>query len=169
MPNHRHVATLGLGGNIGDPVRAMASVIERCKGSQVIELLAVSKLYRTPPWGKLDQPEFYNSCIKVETEFAPLALLDFCLELELELKRERIERWGPRTIDIDLLTYDDLALEHERLVLPHPRMHERAFVLMPLRDISPELRLHGKNITEWLEGADKTGITALDDEMWWSR
>lgn len=169
MAAKMHVATLGLGGNIGDPVAAMAAVIDRLAAAENIALLAVSKLYRTPPWGKLDQPDFYNACIKIETSLTPIDLLDFGLALESELKRERIERWGPRTIDIDVLTYNDQKIECERLILPHPRMHDRAFVLMPLKDVAADLVIQGKPVDHWLTSVDQTGIEAVSDEQWWKR
>lgn len=163
------IATLGLGGNIGDPVRAMASVVDAFGGGDAsIRLCAVSRLYKTPPWGKLDQPDFYNACIQLETTLGPIELLDHCLSLELDLKRERIERWGPRTIDIDLLTYGEIVMETARLTIPHPRMHERAFVLMPLSEIDSSMQIAGRSVGDWLVLADKSGIAAVSENgNWW--
>jgi 2-amino-4-hydroxy-6-hydroxymethyldihydropteridine diphosphokinase len=162
------IAALGLGGNIGDPIAAMSTVISAFEQSDQIDLLDVSKLYRTPPWGKLDQPDFYNSCILVSAKLEPIVLLDLCLSLELELKRERNERWGPRTIDIDLLTYGDELIELDRLVVPHPRMTERAFVLMPLADIAKDHIVDGRSIHEWLRDVDQSGIETMSlNGSWW--
>jgi 2-amino-4-hydroxy-6-hydroxymethyldihydropteridine diphosphokinase len=170
MRDKASIAALGLGGNIGDPIAAMSAVISSFDQSDLIDLLAVSKLYRTPPWGKIDQPDFYNACVLVQTTLQPVELLDLCLSLELELKRERIERWGPRTIDIDLLTYGDEEIELDRLVVPHPRMTERAFVLMPLTDIVKEHIVNGRSIGDWLRNVDQSGIEAMSqDGSWWQR
>jgi 2-amino-4-hydroxy-6-hydroxymethyldihydropteridine diphosphokinase len=131
---------------------------------------AVSRLYRTPPWGKTDQSHFFNSCAAVETRLAPEALLDLCLSIEREMKRERIERWGPRTLDIDVLTYEGVEQDAPRLELPHPRMTERGFVLMPLADIAPELMVKGRAVADWLVSADIAGIEIADESRdWWRR
>ncbi len=128
-------AALGLGGNLGDPVAAMARALQALEARDDTVVTAVSRLYRTPPWGKTDQDWFFNACAAVETTLAPEALLDVGLAIERSMKRERLERWGPRTIDIDVLLWGDETIAGERLTVPHPRMTERAFVLMPLADI----------------------------------
>lgn len=163
-----HRATLGLGGNIGDPVRAMALALRHLDQRADCAVTAVSKLYRTPPWGKTDQSWFFNACAAVSTALAPEDLLDACLGIEREMKRERIERWGPRTIDIDVLTYDDLSRAGGRLEIPHPRMTSRGFVLMPLADIAPELSVAGRTVSGWLAEVDTAGIeTANENPAWW--
>ncbi|MBX4892434.1 MULTISPECIES: 2-amino-4-hydroxy-6-hydroxymethyldihydropteridine diphosphokinase [Rhizobium] len=161
-------ATLGLGGNIGDPVTAMAAALQRLDGRDDCRVTAVSRLYRTPPWGKTDQSFFFNACAAIETRLAAEALLDVCLSIEREMKRERIERWGPRTLDIDVLTYGDVAQQAPRLELPHPRMTDRGFVLMPLADIAPGLVVRGRPVSDWLLEADVTGIEVADvSGEWW--
>jgi 2-amino-4-hydroxy-6-hydroxymethyldihydropteridine diphosphokinase len=163
-------AYLGLGGNIGDPVAAMSEALRRLDATPGCAVTGVSRLYRTPPWGKTDQAWFFNAAAAVETTVAPHALLDLCLELERAMKRVRAERWGPRTLDIDILAYDGLTLADGRLTLPHPRMHERAFVLMPLADIAPELDLSGRLVSDWLAWADKAGIEVADASPdWWRK
>ncbi|MEZ0004442.1 2-amino-4-hydroxy-6-hydroxymethyldihydropteridine diphosphokinase [Sinorhizobium fredii] len=161
-------ATLGLGGNIGDPRRAMADALRALDAQPDCRVTAVSRLYRTPPWGKTDQNWFFNACAAVETTRDPEALLATCLEIEQTLKRIRTERWGPRTIDIDLLTFDGVILVNDRLQLPHPRMTERGFVLMPLADIAAGLEVAGKTVGEWLVDADVAGIEVADETAdWW--
>ncbi|MBB4478130.1 2-amino-4-hydroxy-6-hydroxymethyldihydropteridine diphosphokinase [Rhizobium etli] len=161
-------ATLGLGGNIGEPVKAMAAALQRLDGHDDCRVTAVSRLYRTPPWGKTDQSFFFNACAAVETRLSPEALLDVCLSIERAMKRERIERWGPRTLDIDVLTYDDVIQDAPRLELPHPRMTERGFVLLPLADIAPGLVVRGRPVSNWLLDADATGIEVADESGdWW--
>jgi len=163
-------ATLGLGGNIADPVRAMATALQALDTRSDCRVAAVSRLYRTPPWGKTDQAFFFNACAMVETSLLPEALLDVCLEIERDMKRERIERWGPRTIDIDILTYGAVTLDGAKLQLPHPRMTERGFVLMPLADIAPELAIGNRSVVAWLADADVQGIEVADgDASWWRR
>ncbi|WP_246737877.1 2-amino-4-hydroxy-6-hydroxymethyldihydropteridine diphosphokinase [Rhizobium sp. BG6] len=132
-------------------------------------VLAVSRLFRTPPWGKTDQSYFFNACALIETTLSPEALLDICLAMERSMKRERIERWGPRTLDIDVLTFADVKQDAPRLELPHPRMTGRGFVLMPLADVAPELVVDGEKVGDWLKQADIEGIEVADaNQDWWS-
>ena len=161
-------ATLGLGGNIGNPVAAMALALRRLNMRDDCRVLEVSRLYRTPPWGTVDQADFFNACALVETRLSPQALLSTCLEIERDMKRERIERWGPRTIDIDILTFADVTLAGEDLKIPHPRMTERAFVLKPLADIAASIEVEGRSIAQWLESVDIGGIKIADESRtWW--
>ncbi|MDZ5696984.1 2-amino-4-hydroxy-6-hydroxymethyldihydropteridine diphosphokinase [Chelativorans sp. M5D2P16] len=164
----RNRAFLGLGGNIGDPARAMAAALRELAASAETRVAAVSALYRTPPWGKRDQPDFLNAVAAVETGLRPRDLLTFCLDIERELKRERRERWGPRPIDIDILFFGDERVAEEGLEIPHPRMLERAFVLVPLAEIAPGLVVDGRTVTEHLEAIDTSGIDRITpDGSWW--
>lgn len=161
-------AALGLGGNIGEPKAAMARALAALDERPDCRVIAVSCLYRTPPWGKTDQAWFFNACALVETWLSPEDLLDACLGIERKMKRERLERWGPRTIDIDVLTYAGIKQRGGRLELPHPRMTARGFVLMPLADIAPDLTVEGRNVRDWLAAADVTGIEVADEGAdWW--
>lgn len=161
-------ALLGLGGNIGDPVAAMSAALQAIDARPDTVVAAVSRLYRTPPWGKTDQPFFVNACAAVDTALGPRALLELCLETERSLKRERRERWGPRTIDIDVLDHGGMPCADDDLVLPHPRMALRAFVLVPLADIAPDLLVEGLSVRERIESIDRTGIDpASADGSWW--
>jgi 2-amino-4-hydroxy-6-hydroxymethyldihydropteridine diphosphokinase len=156
-------ALVALGGNVGDVRdtldRAIAAL---CDGEEVC-LLARSSDYRTPPWGVADQPPFVNLCIAVETGLTPHALLARAQAVERALGRERSKerRWGPRPIDIDLLAYDDLALDSPDLTLPHPRLFERAFVLVPLAEIAAERMIGGIKVIDALARIDRTGIELL--------
>ena len=116
-----------------------------------IALLAVSRLYRTAPWGKTDQDWFVNACALALTSLAPQRLLQRLKALEVELGRAPTERWGPRVIDIDILAYDDLSLAQDGLTLPHPEMFNRAFVLIPLAEIAPDLVVGGRRVGEAAE------------------
>lgn len=136
-------AALGLGGNIGDPVLAFGAALRGLGLNPRVALRAISSVYRTAPWGKLDQPEFFNLAVMIETDLAASDLLDLCLALERASGRERRERWGPRTLDIDILTYGTQAIDQPGLQVPHPRIAERAFVLAPLAEIAPDLLIDG--------------------------
>jgi 2-amino-4-hydroxy-6-hydroxymethyldihydropteridine diphosphokinase len=156
-------ALLALGGNIGEVRetfdRALAML---CDGVR-LRLKARSSDYATPPWGVADQPTFVNRCIAVDTDLTPQDLLARVQAVEQALGRRRAEerRWGPRPIDIDILTYDDLTLEQADLTLPHPRLFERAFVLVPLAEIAPERVIAGRQVRDALAAADTTGIERL--------
>lgn len=163
-----HLATLGLGGNMGDPAAAMARALVLLDTRPDCRVTQVSKLYRTPPWGKTDQDWFFNACAEVRTSLSPADLLGACLSIERQMKRERLERWGPRTIDIDILTFAGFVQQSETLQIPHPRMTERGFVLKPLADFAPRLVVSGRSVAEWLQDADVTGIEVADPNAdWW--
>lgn len=136
-------AWLGLGANIGDPPAQVREAVERLNAWPGITVVAQSAMLITKPWGKTDQPDFSNMVVEVETSLAPLDLLDACLGIEREMGRVRDIRWGPRRIDIDVVAYERLELDTERLHVPHRYAHERDFVLMPLREIAPE-------VAEWI-------------------
>jgi 2-amino-4-hydroxy-6-hydroxymethyldihydropteridine diphosphokinase len=160
-------ALLALGGNVGE-VRATLdrAIAMLCEGTQV-RLKARSSDYATPPWGVADQPPFVNLCIAVETDLTPPALLARVQAIEHALGRMRAQerRWGPRPIDIDILAYDDVALDGPDLTLPHPRLLERAFVLVPLAEIVPERVIAGKRVRDALAGLDTTGIRRLPPRL----
>ncbi|MDR3589844.1 MAG: 2-amino-4-hydroxy-6-hydroxymethyldihydropteridine diphosphokinase [Negativicutes bacterium] len=134
---------LGLGSNLGDREKNIISAIDSLAAHPRIRLSRLSSLYETAPVGKTDQPFFLNAVISLTTSLQPLELLDVCLEAERSLGRVRTERWGPRTIDIDLLIYDGVVCQSDRLTLPHPRLKERCFVLLPLSEIAPQQPLPG--------------------------
>lgn len=151
-------AALGLGGNLGDPVAAFAVALKRLEAEPAIRLKALSSVWRTAPWGKLDQPEFRNLAVLIETGLAPEALLALCLAIERESGRERRERWGPRTLDIDILTYGGQAIDRPGLQVPHPRIAERAFVLAPLAEIAPELVIGGQSVASLRAASGGDGV-----------
>ena len=134
----KSTAWLSLGANIGDPPAQLAEAIARIDAHEHITVIARSPLIITKAWGKTDQPDFANMAIAVETGLKPLALLEVLLGIELEMGRERIEVWGPRVIDIDIIAYDRIEMATPRLTLPHPHAHSRDFVLVPLAEISPD-------------------------------
>jgi 2-amino-4-hydroxy-6-hydroxymethyldihydropteridine diphosphokinase len=156
-------ALLALGGNVGDS-RAILdrAVTLLCDGKET-KLKARSSDYRTPPWGFKYQPPFVNLCIAVETTLEPYGLLARAQDIELKLGRDRAheKRNGPRTADIDIIAYDDLALDTPNLTLPHPRLFERAFVLVPLKEIVGDRVIAGRSIGAALAGLNSAGIERL--------
>lgn len=151
-------AYLGLGSNIGDKAGMLAAAIERLRASPGIRVTARSSDYRTPPWGDTDQDWFLNAAAGIETSLNPHALLEACLGIETALGRVRERRWGPRLIDIDVLHYAGAAISDERLVLPHRFVRERAFVLVPLAEIAPDLVIGGETVADALAKLDSRGI-----------
>ena len=161
-------AYIGLGGNLGDPAAAMAAALQALDAESGIRVVAVSSLYRTPPWGVTDQPDFLNAVAALDTRLSPAALLQACLDAERALKRVRDVRWGPRTIDLDILLYDDERIDEQGLQVPHPRMAARAFVMVPLAEIAPRAIVDTKTAAEWLPSLDLSGIVRLPGGgAWW--
>ncbi len=133
-----NTAYIALGSNLQDPRRQVLKAMDELDYVPYTRVMAKSSLYQTKPVGLQDQPDFINAVVRVRTQLAPLALLQECLELERQHGRVRRERWGPRTLDLDILLYGDLTLELPELTLPHPRLHEREFVLKPLAEVREE-------------------------------
>lgn len=156
-------ALIAFGGNVGDVRTTLDRAIAAlCDGTEV-RLVARSSDYRTPPWGVTDQPAFVNCAIATATELSPAALLARAQSVEAQFGRDRaLERhWGPRTLDIDLIAYDDIALSTPTLTLPHPRLFERAFVLAPLAEIVPDRRIQGVRVSDARARIDQAGIERL--------
>jgi 2-amino-4-hydroxy-6-hydroxymethyldihydropteridine diphosphokinase len=157
-----NTAYVALGANLDDPaatVRAAFAALANLPDSRIVHC---SSLYRTAPVGIADQPEFINAVAELETSLAPEALLDALLEIEQRFGRIRAERNGPRTLDLDLLLYNDQYLDLPRLTLPHPRLHLRAFVLQPLAEIAPDLKIPGRGtVAAWLPAVANQGIVKL--------
>lgn len=155
-------AYLGLGSNIGDKAAILAESVARLAVTPGIRITARSSDYRTPPWGDTDQDWFLNAAVAVDTTLSPHALLEAGLAIETALGRVRERRWGPRVIDIDVLYYEGAAVADERLVLPHRFVRERAFVLVPLAEIAPDLMIGPETVTQALSKLDATGIVRVE-------
>ena len=155
-------AYLGLGSNLssalGDRAANLRFALTRIAALPGTRIDAVSPVYETAPWGVSDQPGFLNLCIGVETVLCPRALLDAVLAIEIETGRERRERWGPRTLDIDILVFGDRHIHEDGLIVPHPELGRRTFVLHPLLDIAPDLVIGERTAREMLRGLDSAGI-----------
>ena len=158
-------AYIALGGNVGDS-RAILdrAVALLCNGPDV-RLLARSSDYLTPPWGDEDQAPFINACIEIETGLDPHALLFVLQKVEQKFgrMRQKDRRWGPRTLDLDMIAYDELSLQKPDLTLPHPRLFERAFVLVPLAEIAPDRVVSGIRVRDALASVSTQGIERLPD------
>jgi 2-amino-4-hydroxy-6-hydroxymethyldihydropteridine diphosphokinase len=157
-------AWLGLGANLHQPEKQLAKALGRLKQSSGIKVLKVSHYYRTPPWGNEQQDDFINAVVQIETRLEPLELLHRVQSIENEMGRTRdTGRWGPRVIDIDLLLIDGRSIETAGLEIPHPRMHERVFVLLPLYELDPGLEIPGHgSVGKLLSQLDCDGVHKLD-------
>ncbi len=155
------LAYVALGSNLGHPRQQVLEAMDALARLPDTRVLRRSSLYRTPPWGVLEQPAFVNAAVQLDTALAPHALLDALLAIEQRAGRVRAERNGPRTLDLDLLHIDGVQLDDARLALPHPRMAERAFVLLPLHDLAPDLPLPGGTVAQLLAGLDLAGCERL--------
>ena len=153
-------AAIGLGGNLGDAAATVRDALEALDRLPDTRLLRASPLFRTPAWGKTDQPDFVNAAALVATTLSARALLDALLELERRFgrRRETGQPWGPRILDLDLLLYGDATLDEPGLRVPHPHLHERAFALLPLARIAPDMDVpgHGR-VAALLAGVDASG------------
>ena len=153
-----HIVYLALGSNLGDRLANLKQAIDSL--TPQMEVRAKSAVYETPPWGYEDQPEFLNQVVKVKTYLDPEPLLKHLKRLEVALGRQASFPNGPRLIDMDILFYDELIVNTPSLVIPHPRLHERGFVLLPLMDISPDLvhPLSRKRVREMAAQSDVRDI-----------
>jgi len=153
-------AWVSLGSNQGEPVRQLDAALEELNDLPGCRVQRHSRIYRSLPWGPVkDQPDFANAVAEVDTGLLPHELLMALQTLENDHGRERHERWGPRTLDLDLLLYDDLIMSTDDLTLPHPHMHERAFVLVPLADLAPGLEVPGRGkVRDLLAGMGDGGV-----------
>jgi 2-amino-4-hydroxy-6-hydroxymethyldihydropteridine diphosphokinase len=154
---------LGLGGNVGDVRGTLDRAVAALADGRDVRLVARSSDYRTPPWGVTDQPPFVNIALVAETALAPRSLLARALAVEATFGRDRAneQRWGPRTLDIDIIAYGDIEIDEPGLTLPHPRLFERAFVLAPLAEIAPDRRIKGIRIADALARLGSDGVEKL--------
>lgn len=154
---------IALGGNVGDVRTTFKKAIANICGMAQAVLLARSSDYLTPPWGEENQARFVNACIEIETSLDPHALLFTLHKIEKQFGRDRAResRWGPRPLDLDILAYDDVSLQKPELTLPHPRLFERAFVLVPLVEIVPDRLIGGRSVTAALAQLSAEGIERL--------
>jgi dihydroneopterin aldolase/2-amino-4-hydroxy-6-hydroxymethyldihydropteridine diphosphokinase len=152
-----HRAYIGMGSNMGDRMEYISTAIDRIEEQEDTKVMHVSELIETKPYGGVEQDDFLNGCIAVDTLKEPMELLDFLMDIEKQAGRKRKVHWGPRTLDLDILMYDDLVMNERELTIPHKEMHKRMFVLEPLAEIAPYLMhpLLRKTITELKETIEK--------------
>jgi len=158
-------AYVGIGGNVGEVETTLAEAMWALDSLPQTSMRAQSRLYRTPPWGNTEQPPFLNAVVELQTRLAPRVLADMPLEIETRFGRDRSEgeKWGPRELDLDLLVYGEEEHDEPGMHLPHPHLHERAFVLVPLAEIAPQLEIVGMGkVAQMLQAVDTTGIEAID-------
>lgn len=158
-------AFVGLGGNIGDVANTLMEAMWALEALPQTSVRSQSDLYRSPPWGRTDQAEFINAVVELQTRLAATVLLERMIEIEEKFGRVRNmdERWGPRTLDLDLLVYGDQTIQTPGLCIPHPHLHERGFVLVPLAQIAPRLEVPGQGrVADLLAAIDASNITAVE-------
>ncbi len=161
----RLVAFIGLGSNLQRPLRQIARALVTLQSVKEVGLVVASSFYETAPVGKLDQPNFINAVAQIETTLTPTVLLAQLLKIEAKHARVRITKNGPRTLDLDLLLYNGISMHAEKLSIPHPRMHERAFVLVPLLEISPSVAIPGKgSAASYLAKLDTSDVKIAPDD-----
>lgn len=159
-------AYLSLGSNMGDKVSQLKNAVAALEENIEIKRIKRSGFYTTAPVGYLEQDDFVNAVIEIETALEPEALLKYCQEVEHKLNRVRTIRWGPRTIDIDILLIDGYTSQTEILSVPHPRMHERAFVLVPLCELDSTIKLNERNIADLCQELNGQDVRKMDNEKW---
>jgi len=154
-----HIVFIALGSNLGDRLKNLEAAIAAMRPA--VQPVICSSIYETPPWGYLDQPKFLNQVVRAETDLSPEELLDLLKGIEKQLGRVETFRNGPRMVDLDILFYDDLVFDSSRLKIPHPRLSGRAFVLLPLAQLAPDLRhpIDGRTIQDMLASEIIDGIT----------
>lgn len=156
---------VGLGSNLtnelGTPVEHLHQAVAAMQGNEQIRAVRVSSFYASAPMGPQDQPDFINAVAGFETTFTAFGLLDFCQALEQQAKRARMRHWGERSLDVDILLYGDVQISETQLTIPHAGLPERNFVLIPLRELAPELIIAGKPITDYPLSNDWTGLKLL--------
>ncbi len=151
-------AFLSLGSNMGDRKSYIDKAVEKIKDIPGCTYIDQSKIYETKPWGYEEQASFLNICVSIDTVLEPHKLLKHLQTIEIDLNRVRKIHWGPRTIDIDILLFDDIICEEDDLIIPHPRMKDRAFVLIPLYDLDKNLTVDGEYIQDLIQRLDTSGI-----------
>ncbi|MCT4585413.1 MAG: 2-amino-4-hydroxy-6-hydroxymethyldihydropteridine diphosphokinase [Peptostreptococcaceae bacterium] len=152
------IAYLSIGTNLGDRDKNLLDAIKYLKENKTIENIRISKVYETKAWGLTNQADFLNICVELKTNLSPKELLGICQDIESKLKRKRLIRWGPRTIDLDILLFDDEITDEDDLKIPHERMHQRVFVLKPLMDLNENLKFSKGYVKDLISNLDMSVI-----------
>jgi 2-amino-4-hydroxy-6-hydroxymethyldihydropteridine diphosphokinase len=157
-------ALIGLGSNMGDKCLNLHRSVRALAEADGTRVTALSRLYSSAAWGVTDQDSFVNACVAIETSLSAMDVLRLCQSIENDLGRVREVKWGPRIIDLDVLVFDDVEQGDSTLTLPHPFITERAFVLVPLHDIAPDVVVRGRTVSDWCKAADKSDVVALPED-----
>ncbi len=159
-------AYLGLGSNLanelGSPIEHLQQAMKSLESHQAIRQLQVSSYYASAPMGPQDQPDFVNAVVAIETTLSPFELLDLCQQLETQAQRERLRRWGERSLDVDILLYGQQHIDEPNLTIPHIGLTERNFVLLPLRELAPDIMINEQPISVYQRSEDWTGLKLLE-------
>lgn len=158
----RYDALIGIGSNVGDKAANIAQALELLTADGAVRLVARSRLYRSAPWGILEQDWFVNACAAVATNVGPHDLLARCLEAETRMGRVRGRKWGPRLVDVDVLTYRGETIDTGDLTVPHPFIEQRSFVLVPLMDIAPDEMIRGRSVRALAAAIDVSDTVSLE-------
>lgn len=160
----KRVAVFSLGSNLGDRLEYLSGAARALRATPGLKVMGVSSVYETTPVGLADQPDFLNIVVVTESSLASIVMLERALAIEDAFDRVRTTRWGPRTVDVDVIAVDDRELDTPQLTLPHPRAHERAFVLVPWLEVVPDAELvgHGR-VADLVAGLDTAGVRRRDD------
>lgn len=168
MSNDWTTCYLGLGSNLanelGSPIEHLRQALDSLENHKDIRQLQVSSYYASAPMGPQDQPDFVNAVVGLKTRLAPFKLLAFCQQLETQAQRERLRRWGERSLDVDILLYGQQYINEPTLTVPHAGLHERNFVLVPLRELAPNIMINAQPISNYNPSEDWTGLKLLVSE-----
>jgi 2-amino-4-hydroxy-6-hydroxymethyldihydropteridine diphosphokinase len=156
-------AALGLGSNLGDREMHLRDAVQRLRSTAGVDVVAVSPLVETDPVGGPDQPDYLNAVVVIETVLPPEGVLELAQECEEASERVRTERWGPRTLDVDVLAYGEVAMSDDRLTVPHPRALQRAFVLVPWAAVDPEFVVEGRTVAQWTTAVGSAGVRWFEE------
>lgn len=154
-------AALGLGSNMSDKVANIERALELLTADDDVKLVARSRNYRSAPWGVAEQDWFVNACVTIQTDLSARALLKRCQDVEDNMGRVRKQKWGPRLIDVDILTYRDQTIRENDLIVPHPLIAERGFVMIPLQEVAPDLKINQQPLSALLKRLDVRDIVPL--------
>lgn len=159
-------AWIAFGANLGDRRQSFQAALRKFGETGSTRLVRGSRVYETEPVGPGEQDKYWNAVLEVETSLTARELLNECLRIETDLGRVRVERWGPRVMDLDLLLYNDLRVSEEGMEIPHPRLTERNFVLIPLADLIPAVRIEGRSVAQWLELCEPLAESVVCESLW---
>ena len=159
------LAYIALGSNLHNPKQQILDAVERIKQHKDMDFIAGSSIYLSAPIGPQDQDDFHNACISLSTDLSPEQLLEQLQLIEQIHERKRLRHWGPRTLDLDIVYCENISRNSDKLTIPHPLAHERLFVLLPLKQLAPDIELNGESLATWIERNKSQTITCSNHQM----